>query len=227
MVGGYTPEKVALRRAISLGYNIEEEIRIIRRGCNDPRAITGAAANLRIRRGVHQRDGRVRPSPCKGVAGIYGYVDRDGDGWREQPDGAPLVLEIATESSQIDRAFNEIWKRQLDALGLRVQFNQNQWPENLKNARAGRLMMWLLATRLPSRIRTIFSPLVRAGDRFRQLRTLSPAGVRRTLRTAEADGRWPRARRANPRNEAACSSSGCRTRYTAIVSTMIFRTPGS
>ena len=26
---------------------------------------------------------------------MYGYVDRDGDGWRERPDGAPLTLEYA------------------------------------------------------------------------------------------------------------------------------------
>ena len=32
MVGGYTPEKVALRRAISLGYDIGEEIRLVRNG---------------------------------------------------------------------------------------------------------------------------------------------------------------------------------------------------
>ena len=29
-IGGYTPEKVALRRAISLGYDIDEEIRLVR-----------------------------------------------------------------------------------------------------------------------------------------------------------------------------------------------------
>src|SRR5690606_10147711 len=32
VVGGYTPEKVALRRAISLALDVEEEIRIPRRG---------------------------------------------------------------------------------------------------------------------------------------------------------------------------------------------------
>ena len=74
----------------------------------------------------------------------YGYVDKDGDGWREQPDGSPLVLEIATESSQIDRAFNEMWKRQLDRLHIRVNFKVNQWPENLRAARSGKLMIWLL-----------------------------------------------------------------------------------
>jgi hypothetical protein len=32
IVGGYTPDKVALRRAISLGYDTDAEINIIRNG---------------------------------------------------------------------------------------------------------------------------------------------------------------------------------------------------
>ena len=36
IVGGYTPEKVALRRAINLSYDIHEEIRLIRNGSMVP-----------------------------------------------------------------------------------------------------------------------------------------------------------------------------------------------
>jgi ABC-type transport system substrate-binding protein len=32
----------------------------------------------------------------------------------------------------------------MTALGLRIEFRVNQWPENAKNARAGKLMMWQL-----------------------------------------------------------------------------------
>ena len=32
VVGGYTPEKVALRRAIGMAYNVDEEIRVLRAG---------------------------------------------------------------------------------------------------------------------------------------------------------------------------------------------------
>ena len=37
VVGGYAPEKVALRRAISLAYDIDEEIRLIRQRPGDRR----------------------------------------------------------------------------------------------------------------------------------------------------------------------------------------------
>jgi ABC-type transport system substrate-binding protein len=144
VVGGYAPEKVALRRAISLGYNVEEEIRLIRRGSmrvahsQVPPLTEGYDPAFTSEMGQFDR------ARAQALLDTYGYVDRDGDGWREQPDGSPLLLQIATESSQIDRAFNEHWKRQLDALGIRVQFNVSQWPENMKNARAGKLMIWLL-----------------------------------------------------------------------------------
>jgi ABC-type transport system substrate-binding protein len=144
MIGGYTPEKVALRRAISLGYNTDEEIRLVRRG-----AMIAAHSQVPpLTQGYDPKFvsemGQFDRARAKALLDTYGYIDRDGDGWREQPDGSPLLLEIATESSQLDRAFNELWRRQLDALNIRVQFNVGQWPENMKNARAGKLMIWLL-----------------------------------------------------------------------------------
>jgi ABC-type transport system substrate-binding protein len=144
VVGGYTPEKVALRRAISLGYNTDEEIRLIRRGSMIPAQSQVPPMTSGYDPLFTSEMGTFDRARAKALLDTYGYVDRDGDGWREQPDGSPLVLEIATETSQIDRAFNELWKRQLDALGVQVKFIQNQWPENLKNARAGKLMIWTL-----------------------------------------------------------------------------------
>ncbi len=46
----------------------------------------------------------------------YGYVDRDGDGWREQPDGKPLVLEYATAARRRPIAqFDELWNKNMKA----------------------------------------------------------------------------------------------------------------
>src|SRR5262245_25740535 len=36
LVGGYTPEKIALRRAISMGYNLDEAIRVLYHGRAHP-----------------------------------------------------------------------------------------------------------------------------------------------------------------------------------------------
>jgi len=144
VVGGYEPHKVALRRAIALGYNIEEEIRLIRRGAMIPAQSQVPPLTSGYDPAFFSEMGEFDRARAGALLDLYGYLDRDGDGWREQPDGSPLLLEFTTQSSQLDRAFNEMWKRQLDALGIRVQFKVNQWPENNKNARAGKLMVWSL-----------------------------------------------------------------------------------
>jgi ABC-type transport system substrate-binding protein len=73
---------------------------------------------------------------------MYGYVDRDGDGWREQPDGLPLRIEYATSPDQQHRQLAEQWQKNMQAIGVRMEFKTAQWPENLKSSRAGKLMMW-------------------------------------------------------------------------------------
>jgi ABC-type transport system substrate-binding protein len=144
VVGGYTPEKVALRRAINLGYDVQQEITLIRRGAmivgqsQVPPLTSGYDPAFRSEMGEFDR------ARARALLDTFGYLDRDGDGYREMPDGAPLTLEIACETSALDRAFNEMWKRMMDPIGIRVAFRPAQWPENLKNARAGRLMMWVL-----------------------------------------------------------------------------------
>jgi ABC-type transport system substrate-binding protein len=79
---------------------------------------------------------------ARALLDLFGYVDRDGDGWREQPDGSKLVLRRASMSAQVDRRANELWKRSMDAVNLRIEFEISTWPELLKKSRAGGLMMW-------------------------------------------------------------------------------------
>ena len=142
VIGGYTPEKVALRRAISLGVDLEQEIRLVRRGQAIP-------AQSPIGPGSYGYDPQFRSEmsefdrgKAKALLDMYGYVDRDGDGWRELPDGKPLVLDYATQPDQQSRALIEQWKKNMDALGIRIEFRTAKWPENLKASRAGKLMMW-------------------------------------------------------------------------------------
>ncbi len=144
VVGGYSAPEVALRRALSLGYDVEEEIRLIRRGSMIPAQSQVPPLTSGYDPAFVSEMSEFDRARARALLDTYGYVDRDGDGWRENPDGSRLLLSIATESSQLDRAYNELWKRQLDALSVRVEFNVNQWPENAKNARAGKLMIWLL-----------------------------------------------------------------------------------
>lgn len=142
LLGGYTPDKVALRRAIALAYHTEEEIRL-------PRRNQAILAQGPIQPGTYGFDAKFKTemsefSPARAAAllDMYGYVDRDGDGWRDMPDGKPLVLEYATQPDAASRERNEIWKKSMNAARIKIDFKTAKWPENLKAARVGKLMMW-------------------------------------------------------------------------------------
>jgi ABC-type transport system substrate-binding protein len=144
IVGGYTPDKVALRRAIGLAYDTEREIRLIR---ND-QAVPAQSHVLPHTSGYDPKFksemSDYDPARAKALLDLYGYVDRNGDGWREMPDGSPLVLRMATQTDQFTRQLDEQWKHDMDAVGLKMVFEPAQWPENLKRAKAGSFMMWKL-----------------------------------------------------------------------------------
>ncbi|HEY9240287.1 MAG TPA: ABC transporter substrate-binding protein, partial [Burkholderiaceae bacterium] len=145
VVGGYTPEKVALRRAIALAVNVDEEIRVVRRG-------QAIVAQSIVPPGLYGYDpafksemGEFDRGKAQALLDLYGYVDRNGDGWRERPDGAPLTIEYATQPDELSRQLITQWKKNMDAIGIRMVFKTAQWPEHLKASRAGRLMMWGVA----------------------------------------------------------------------------------
>ncbi len=142
LVGGYTPEKVALRRAVSLATDVEREIRLVRHGQAIPAQSIVPPLASGYRADLRTEMGDFDLPRAKALLDLYGYVDRDGDGWRERPGGAPLLLEMATQSDQSSRQLDELWKKNMDALGLRVALKTAQWPENLKLVRSGRFMLW-------------------------------------------------------------------------------------
>jgi ABC-type transport system substrate-binding protein len=142
IVGGYKPENVALRRAIGLAVNSEEEVRLPRRG----QAIVAQSLvmpntasfdpNFRTEMGTFDRARAVA------LLDMFGYTDKNGDGWRDMPDGSPLVLEYDTLGTADYRELDEIVKKNLDAVGVKIQFRIGKWPEQHKASRAGKLMMW-------------------------------------------------------------------------------------
>jgi ABC-type transport system substrate-binding protein len=142
LVGGYTPEKVALRRAISLGVDLAREIKLVRRGQAIP-------ANSPIAPGTWGYDPAFKSemsefsrARAKALLDLYGYKDINGDGWRETPDGKPLVIEYATSPDLQFRQLVEQWQKNMTAIGIKMDFKVAKWPENLKASHAGKLMMW-------------------------------------------------------------------------------------
>ena len=142
VVGGYTPDRVALRRAIALAYDGPSDIRLLRNGMALPAQSTLAPHTVGYEAEYRSDMSAYDPARARALLDVYGYVDRDGDGFRETPAGKPLVLRIASLSTQADRAANELWKRSLNAVGLRVEFDVSTWPELLKKTRTGSLQIW-------------------------------------------------------------------------------------
>ncbi len=142
VVGGYTPERVALRRAISLAYSVVDEIRLVRKGQSIPAQSPVAPLVTGYDPAFVSEMSLTDRARARALLDTFGYVDRDGDGWREQPDGSPLVLQMSTQPDALARALDEQWKRSMNAVGIRIEFKPAKWPENLKNSRAGKLMMW-------------------------------------------------------------------------------------
>jgi ABC-type transport system substrate-binding protein len=87
-----------------------------------------------------QPDSPAVAAQCAGHA-RFGYKDRDGDWYRETPDGKPLVLERWSAPTSMARQEDEQWKKNMDAIGLRIGFKKDRLQELRKMARQGRIPM--------------------------------------------------------------------------------------
>ena len=144
VVGGYTPEKVALRRAIALSYKVEDEIAIIRKGQAIPAETPYSPGVAGYDPDFHTTANEYNVPKAKALLDMFGYVDRDGDGYRELPDGRPLVLHRYSTPTEADQQYDELWKRSLDDIGIRMEVTKGKWPDLLKSARLGKLQFWQL-----------------------------------------------------------------------------------
>jgi ABC-type transport system substrate-binding protein len=146
--GGYTPEKVALRRAVVMGYDNADEINIVRRG-------QAQTAHSPVPPGANGYDPNFRATPAeynlaraKALLDVYGYVDKDGDGWRDLPDGKPLTFQRTSTPAAWDKDLDELWLRALNDLKIKLEVRKQKWPDSLKQANVGQLQSWGLAQSL-------------------------------------------------------------------------------
>ncbi len=141
VIGGYTPERVALRRALVHAHDRTQEINIIRKQQALP-------AQSPVPPGIVGYDPQFR-SPAtdhdapkaKALLDMFGYVDRDGDGWREQPDGKPLALTYKYNVSQETRQLAELWVKSLANVGIRMDTIGVQFADLLNDKRVGKFQI--------------------------------------------------------------------------------------
>ncbi|TRZ57388.1 MAG: heme-binding protein [Rhodocyclaceae bacterium] len=140
VVGGYTPEKIALRRAMTMSYNVKEEIGVIRKN-------QAMKAEMPVPPGVVGHDPAYRSSIpydidlANRLLDHFGYK-RGADGYRNFPDGKVLQAVMTREPDSVSRQYGELWKRGLDQIGIRLSLAHSNFADNMKAATECKLAMW-------------------------------------------------------------------------------------
>jgi ABC-type transport system substrate-binding protein len=142
VIGGYTPEKIALRRAIIMGYDVDEEIRVIRKG-------QAVKAQQMVSPVIAGHDPNYKslvkfsPLSANALLDQFGYK-KDAKGYRMQPDGKPLIFTMYSSTSSVDRERDELWKKSMDKLGIRLKVKKDKFPEMLKQGKQCAIPSWSL-----------------------------------------------------------------------------------
>jgi hypothetical protein len=143
VVGGYTPERVALRRAICSAYNVDDESPASsgrdRRWSQRSRSAGRRRSRQRLQRASRARSRRSRapPRPASGIAIATAtasakarrHAARHQDRVGARPDGTPVRRAVAAQPCR-GRPQGRVQKQ--------------KWPDLFKAARAGQLQLWAL-----------------------------------------------------------------------------------
>ena len=139
VVGGLEKEKIALRRAIAMAHNVDEEIKIV---------WNGEAVRLQypIPPGVNGHDPEYKssvqfePLVANALLDHFGYR-KNSDGWRTLPDGSPLEIVFSARADSVGQQQSEMWKKTFDSLGIRMKSDRRLFPDLLKAEKQCQLMM--------------------------------------------------------------------------------------
>jgi ABC-type transport system substrate-binding protein len=140
VVGGTSKEHVSLRRAIALAFNPDDLVRVAYAGQAVP-----VAQIVPPRATTHDtslpRSMRYDPVTARALLDRAGYGKRDAESYRLAPDGKPLTLTILTRPGTLWREWETLWKKNLDAVGVRVQFRELPAQDQFKEMEASHFQM--------------------------------------------------------------------------------------
>ena len=130
VVGGYAKEKIALRRAIAMSYNVAEELRIVWNG-------QAQALQFPVPPGVVGYDPAYKsllqydPQAANALLDKFGYK-KGADGWRTLPDGKPLVIHFTARNDSTGQQQSEMWKKAYDSISIQMIGEKKPFPDILK-----------------------------------------------------------------------------------------------
>ena len=141
VLGGYSLDKIALRRAIALAYDRQSDIRELEKGL-------GREAHTPVPPSALGFDERFRSANrhhlklANALLDRFGYGKRDAAGLRLQANGQPLLLKMHVVTTSDGRVRAESWRKTLASLGIRLEFIFEQKAQINKAARLGKVQMF-------------------------------------------------------------------------------------
>jgi len=141
VIGGMSNERVALRRAIALAFDRKTFVDVVYAGQALP-------ANQLVPPGVAGHDPTRAAAPPSDPAAAnalldrFGFKARDAEGYRKAPDGKALTLIMSLRTGAISREIATLWKKNLDAIGLRSDFHITPFQDMVKELEGGTFQMY-------------------------------------------------------------------------------------
>ena len=143
VVGGFSQQHVALRRAIALSLDVDKMVSVVYGGQAAPASqllARGAAGYDATRPAKRTRDRNL----ANALLDRVGFAKRDGQGFRVMSDGKPLALTLTTFAGAQWREMQALWKQDMDALGVRMQFRAMPPTDVFKEASQGKFQLVLI-----------------------------------------------------------------------------------
>ncbi|MFZ6689863.1 ABC transporter substrate-binding protein [Undibacterium sp. SXout11W] len=128
--GGLSKEKIALRRAIAMAHNVDDEIRIVDNGEAVP-------LEYPIPPGVVGHDPNFKssiqydPVAANALLDKFGYK-KGADGYRNLPNGKPFQINYTSQTESRGHLQAEVWKKTYDSVGIRMNVEFRPFAEILK-----------------------------------------------------------------------------------------------
>jgi ABC-type transport system substrate-binding protein len=141
VIGGMGNDRVALRRAIALAFDVENLVKVVYAGQALP-------ANQLVPPRVTGHDPEFPPRPphdhaaANALLDRFGFGKRDPDGYRLAPDGKPLALTLSLRTGGNSREIQTQWKKDMDAIGLRMAYRLTPFQDMIKETEAGRFQIY-------------------------------------------------------------------------------------
>jgi ABC-type transport system substrate-binding protein len=139
-IGGMGKDRVALRRAIGLAFDLDTLVKVVYGGQALP-------ANQIVPPGVTGHDPSLSTKPqydpvaARALLDRFGYANKDAEGFRIGPDGKPLTITVTLRSGALSREIQTLWKKNMDAIGLRMDFHVTPFQDAIKEMQQGQFQI--------------------------------------------------------------------------------------